>query len=113
MLAAAIRIHEYMSNFMLSRCVIGFSGTVNWSAVTHAWALSEGRAVGSISLRTEERCVWMGRCVTLPGSPATAPGPFPGSRGSTGIFPINTAEPAAAAGSGRLPNPDPRSRALS
>lgn len=58
MLAAALGIHEYMRNFVPSRCVIGCSGTVSLSAVTHAWAVAEDRDVGRTFAAAQRSRVW-------------------------------------------------------
>lgn len=36
---------EYMNNFMLLGCLIGFCGTVNLSKLIHAWVFFQDRAV--------------------------------------------------------------------
>jgi len=38
---------EYMNNFVLLGCLIGFCGTVNLSKLTHAWVFFQDQAVAS------------------------------------------------------------------
>lgn len=43
----AVHSLEYMNNFMLLGCLIGFWGTVNLSKLIHAWVFFQDQAVAS------------------------------------------------------------------
>lgn len=83
MLDPAIRIHEYMSNLTLLRCLIGFCGTVNLSKLTHAWVLSEDQAVASaftVAQRKNSAVAVDERCLTLAGQLRAHRSRFPEQR---------------------------------
>lgn len=50
MLDPAVHSLEYMNNFMLLGCLIGFCGTVNLSKLIRAWVFFQDQAVASISI---------------------------------------------------------------